>query len=360
MRNSSLAVLGTVLLSGLFLTTSPAAAEPDPIAATFTVTTTADGRAADPFDGRCRTHTGECTLRAAVQAANARPGSTIVIPPGRYRLTIPPNPLNINGPFIDPTTGDLDLTADTTVIGAGQDETIIDAGHIDRVMLTTARISLADLTITGGNTAQREIPFYDTGGGGIANSGKLRLDRVTVTGNAADYGGGIFNIPVADLTMTDSLVTHNASGEAGGVRCDNTCTFTRTVISDNRVTNPVRWYRPGGFAGRGGGLDIRGIGQVVLIDSLVTRNSATDGGGGINIAPAYLDTLPYQLTDAVNPAMGTLILRGTTITANTSTLGDQNCKTVFAQIISTGGNLSDDSSCDLIATGDTIHPGAGH
>ncbi|MEV6774012.1 hypothetical protein AB0N05_35800 [Nocardia sp. NPDC051030] len=323
------------------------------------MTTTADGAAVDPFDGRCRDRTGECTLRAAVQAANVRPGSTIVLPPGHYTLTVPPNILNTMGPLIDPTTGDLDITSDTVITGAGQDETVIDGNHLDRVMLTTAHVSISNLTVTGGNAAQHEIPFYDTGGGGIANSGKLKLDHVTVTGNAADYGGGIFNIPVADLVMTDSIVTGNASGEAGGVRCDNTCTFTRTLIADNRVTNPQRWYRPGGFAGRGGGLDIRGIGQVVLIDSTVIRNSASDGGGGINIAPAYLDTLPYQLTDVFNPSMGTLILRGSTIAANSSGLGEQNCKKVFAQIISTGGNLSNDASCDLTAVGDEIRADAG-
>ncbi|MCM6775745.1 hypothetical protein NDR87_18120 [Nocardia sp. CDC159] len=323
---------------------------------TVTVTTTADGAAVNPFDGRCRTRTGECTLRAAVQVADARPGTTIVLPPGHYRLTIPPNLLNVNGPFIDPTTGDLDITADTTIVGAGQERTIIDGNHLDRVMLTTATVSLSDLTITGGNTTQREIPLYDTGGGGIANSGNLSLERVTVTGNAADYGGGIFNIPVADMRVTDSIITGNAAGEAGGVRCDDTCTFTRTTISDNRVTNPNRWYRPGGFAGRGGGLDIRGLGAVVLIDSVVVRNSATDGGGGINIAPAYLDTLPYQFTDAVNPGMGRLILSGSTIAHNTSGLGEQNCKKVFAEITSTGGNTSNDTSCDLTAAGDRIGP----
>ncbi|RDI68697.1 CSLREA domain-containing protein [Nocardia pseudobrasiliensis] len=344
------------LLTAVFA--APAAADTGSAqsSGTVTVTTTADAPAANPFDGRCRTRLGECTLRAAVQVADARPGTTIVLPPGHYRLTIPPNPLNINGPLIDPTTGDLDITSDTTILGAGRDETIIDGNHLDRVLLTTADVALSGLTVTGGNASQREIPLYDTGGGGIANSGRLSLDHVTVTGNAADYGGGIFNIPVADMKVTDSLISGNAGGEAGGVRCDNTCTFTRTIISDNRVTNPGRWYRPGGFAGRGGGLDIRGVGLVVLIDSQVVRNSATDGGGGINIAPAYLDTLPYQLTDAVNPGMGHLILRGSTIAANTSGLGERNCKKVFADITSTGGNTSDDASCDLTAAGDRVGP----
>ncbi|MFI9505473.1 CSLREA domain-containing protein [Nocardia sp. NPDC052566] len=321
----------------------------------ITVTTTADGQAAHPFSGECRTATGECTLRAAIQAANARPGSTIVLPAGRYLLTIPANPLNINGPLIDPTTGDLDITADTTVRGEGQEQTVIDGNRLDRVMLTTAAVSLSGLTITGGATAEREIPFYDTGGGGIANSGNLRLDHVTVTGNSAHYGGGIFNVPQADMTMTDSLVTANYAEEAGGVRCDNTCTFTNSEISGNRVVNAGKWYRPGGFAGRGGGVDIRGVGEVLFIDSVVTGNTASDGGGGINIAPAYLDTI----TDSGEPGMGRLILRGTRITNNHVGPAVQNCRAVTATILSAGGNTSDDTSCQLTARGDEIDPGAG-
>ncbi|MFE9574864.1 CSLREA domain-containing protein [Nocardia sp. NPDC006044] len=363
MKISPMPMIGVVLLGALCGAPIRAAADTGSAGTSpevFTVTTTADGAAANPFDGQCRTRAGDCTLRAAVQAANVRPGSTIRVPEGRYELTIPPNFWNTNGPLIDPATGDLDVNADTTIEGAGQDRTVIDAGRRDRAMLTTAHVSISGLTITGGNAAEHEIPLFETGGGGIANSGKLILDHVTVAGNAADYGGGIFNIPVADLRATDSVITANAAGEAGGVRCDNTCTFTRTEITGNHVVNPhTKWYRFGGFAGRGGGLDIRGVGEVVLIDTVVTGNSADEGGGGINIAPAYLDTLPYQFTDVVDPGMGHLILRGSTIAQNTAGLGEQNCKKVFAVIISTGGNLSNDHSCDLTAAGDEVRPDAG-
>ncbi|MEV6280479.1 hypothetical protein [Nocardia sp. NPDC051832] len=323
---------------------------------TFTVTTTADAAAARPLSGECRTAAGECTLRAATQAANARPGSTIVLPAGRYVLTVPPNPLHINAPFIDPTTGDLDITAHTIVRGAGREETVIDANRIDRVLLTAANVTLTDLTITGGATAQREIPFYDTGGGGIANGGNLVLDRVTVSGNAAHYGGGIFNVPQADMKMTDSLITGNYAEEAGGVRCDNTCTFTNSQIIGNRVVNAQKWYRPGGFAGRGGGLDIRGFGPVLLIDSVVEGNSASDSGGGINIAPAYLDTIPEPINNVLDGGAGILILTNSRIVGNRVGPGIQNCDSVFAQIVSTGGNVSDDQSCALTARGDEIRP----
>ncbi len=322
----------------------------------ITVDTTADGVAADPQSGLCRTAAGTCTLRAAVQTANARPGSTVVVPEGRYILTIPPDPQKVQGRNPDPTTGDLNLTAPTTLRGAGRDRTVLDANGIDRVLSISAPVTLTGSTVTGGVTAQHEIPYYDTGGGGISNSSNLVLDDVVIRGNSAGYGGGIFNVPGSDLQTRNTLITGNTSGEAGGVRCDNTCTFTDTTISDNRVVNPGVWYRPGGFAGRGGGVDVRGRGVVTFDRATITGNSASDAGGGINVAPAYLDTLPLLLTDLINFPVGTVILRNSTIRGNTVDTVRANCAKVFARIVSEGGNTGDDNSCDLTGPGDKVVP----
>ena len=45
------------------------------MAANFTVNSTADAVDARPGDGACATLAGQCTLRAAIQEANARPGA---------------------------------------------------------------------------------------------------------------------------------------------------------------------------------------------------------------------------------------------------------------------------------------------
>ncbi|WP_157172724.1 CSLREA domain-containing protein [Nocardia exalbida] len=324
--------------------------------AVITVNTTADGVAADPYSGLCRTVAGACTLRAAVQTANARPGSTIVVPEGRYILMIRPDPQKVQGRNPDANTGDLNLTAATTLRGAGRDQTVLDAAGIDRVLSVSAPVTLTGLTVTGGVTAQHEIPYYDTGGGGISNSSNLVLEDVVVRGNSAGYGGGIFNVPGSDLQTRNTIITGNVSGEAGGVRCDNTCTFTDSRISDNRVVDPGVWYRPGGFAGRGGGVDVRGRGVVTFDRTTVTGNSASDAGGGINVAPAYLDTLPRQVTDALDVPVGIVKVRNSIITGNTSGIASSNCAKAFARIVSEGGNTSDDASCDLTGPGDTVVP----
>ncbi len=358
--STSAAAAGAVAITALVVGTAggfPGAAYADnpPGAGSpgvITVDTTDDGVAADP--GQCRTVAGTCTLRAAVQTANSRPGSTIVVPAGRYILTIAPDPSKVQGRNPDAATGDLNLTAATVLRGAGRDRTLLDANGIDRVLSIAAPVTVTGLTVTGGVTAQHEIPFYDTGGGGISNSSNLVLDDVVVRGNSAGYGGGIFNVPGSDLQTKNTTITGNTSGEAGGVRCDNTCTFTDSTISDNRVINPGEWYRPGGFAGRGGGVDVRGRGVVTFDRATISGNTASDAGGGINVAPAYLDTLPRQVTDRVDAPIGTVILRNSTITANTSGTPVANCAKVFARIVSEGGNTSDDASCDLTGPGDTV------
>ncbi|MEU9055030.1 choice-of-anchor Q domain-containing protein [Streptomyces sp. NPDC048384] len=316
----------------------------------FTVDTTSDAVDADPSDGRCRTASGTCSLRAAVMAANARPGSTITLPPGRYRLTIPPDPRLIIGDHPDPTTGDLNVDASTTIQGTGARSTVIDANRLDRVFRLRADTRMSDVTITGGRAVQRELPFTDTGGGGIANGRHLTLRRVAVTGNSAGYGGGIFNVPDSHLDLMESTVSGNAAGEAGGIRFDDSGTMTNSTIADNRVTDPGD--RPGSLGGYGGGIDIRGLGTVRILNSTITRNSSTDGGGGINIAPAYLDSLPAPIPDIVDLPLGRLTLRNSVVAGNTVDGAADDCEKAFATITSLGHNIDGDGSCRLTAAGD--------
>ena len=66
-----------------------------------------------PGDGRCETIADECTLRAAVQEANAQPfASTIVLSPGTYALTI-------EGFEDFAAAGDLDIRQHMMIKGAG-------------------------------------------------------------------------------------------------------------------------------------------------------------------------------------------------------------------------------------------------
>jgi CSLREA domain-containing protein len=105
-----------------------------PAATIFTVNSAADV-AGVSGDTVCETDPGNgiCTLRAAIMAANHIPagGATIIIPAGIFTLTIAPVGTD------DETTGDLNVTQDMNIQGAGAARTFIDASGLvpgDRVL----------------------------------------------------------------------------------------------------------------------------------------------------------------------------------------------------------------------------------
>src|SRR4051794_13784150 len=166
-------------------------------AAQLVVDSPADAVDASVGDGKCASATGGCTLRAAVQEADAADGpSTVTIPAGRYRLTIAPQPAAGSAADADPGNGDLDLSSTIEVKGAGGGRTILDGGGIDRVFETgsSAVAHLSDLTITGGDSTAHDSQEIDLGGG-VLNKGAITLDRVELVANKADGGGGMFSIP---------------------------------------------------------------------------------------------------------------------------------------------------------------------
>ncbi len=95
-------------------------------ATTFAVTSTVDAVDVLPGDGVCSTAAGLCTLRAAVQEANALAGAdTITLPAATYALTI--------GGFDDvAAVGDLDIRSDVALLGSGATTTVIDATALER------------------------------------------------------------------------------------------------------------------------------------------------------------------------------------------------------------------------------------
>ena len=81
-------------------------------AAEYTVETTADGADPIPADGVCDDGLGNCTLRAAIQTANANGGSDdVILPAGLYVLT-----LKRDTDLPDDQTGDLDVTGSDLTI----------------------------------------------------------------------------------------------------------------------------------------------------------------------------------------------------------------------------------------------------
>jgi CSLREA domain-containing protein len=147
----------------------------------FIVNSTADRVDSNPGDGICRTSANTCTLRAAIQEANASPGlDDIYVPAGVYAITIPP----MNDNFID--NGDFDITESVVIDGAGEGTTILDGGNppsgsppvmrgLDRLVEihpSADAVTISGLTIREGYTAES--------GGGIQFGAELLDLRLPV------------------------------------------------------------------------------------------------------------------------------------------------------------------------------------
>ncbi|TCJ30775.1 choice-of-anchor Q domain-containing protein [Nocardioides jejuensis] len=320
---------------------------------TFRVTTTADQIDARPGDGVCRTAAGTCSLRAAMIEADFHPTqrTTIQMPAGHFTITRGPLLPIVNaspslaGPFM--------VLSNVTVRGAGARQTVIDGNGLDRIFTVAppwVTLDLSDVTLTGGIARERELVVV-TGGGAIANQGHLVLHRVTVQGNRADYGGGIFNTPSARAEIYDSSILDNiANREGGGIRFDAAGTLVNSTVARNRV---LASCCPGGsfdgsLVGEGGGIDTRGAGPVTIISSTIVDNHAATGGGGLNAATGYQGN-PGGLLPAIG---GKVTVRNTVIARNTSDSGAANCKHTVAPLVSLGHNLEDASSCPFTAVGD--------
>ncbi len=322
----------------------------------FTVGSTADQVDASVGDGVCLTASGQCTLRAAVQEANALPGEQdIHLPAGTYTITRP-------GADEDAAvTGDLDVTGPTVIDGVGA---TIDGGGLDRVLdIRTAGVTLSGITITDGNVTGDGggVRFAGTAGGtltgvsvtantatgfggGVAvGAGTVTIGAVgattQVSANHALVGGGIGSGTGSALTLDSATVSANTASAGGGIGAVSTLSITRSTISANTSTS----YGAGVLAiasltvsassiadnvsgSLGGG--IGALGATTITTTSVTGNRALGGGGLMLIGNAVLSRSTVSGNTAT-PAGGgggivnaaVLAIDRSTVSGNTAPFG---------------------------------------
>ena len=281
----------------------------------FSVDTNVDTADANPGDGLALDGSGNTSLRAAIEEANALGGAnTITLGAGNFDLSL----------------GTIIISSDVTIVGAGPDLTVIDAQDLNRVFaITGGTVSISGVTLQNGNAGGGDgggvhiannavVSMSDvllTGhdghfGGAIWNDGTLTLDRVTLDLNNASYGGGLYNR--GNATVTDSTVSNNTAinggvGEGGGIwtsGAGNTLDLTNVTISGNSTD------------GDGGGL-YNGK-DATLTNVTITNNQAAQGAG---------------IHDVGNPATTTLT---NTIVAGNGTPGQED---LSGNYTSGGNNL---------------------
>jgi CSLREA domain-containing protein len=293
-------------------------------AATFVVTTTADGPPPTP-DGVCP---APCSLREAIQEANDANGlDRIEVPAGVYGLGNTGAGDNANA------TGDLDITEGVNIVGAGARTTIVDGLAQDRVIHVTA--AAAFVTISGVTIRNGAHNFVDTsvGGGGVANFGvETHLIDVAVVGNVNpdNPGGGIFengsNVVTAEqrnLRLTRVLVSGNSGRAGAGLYSLGRVTIENATFSGNNASNPI---------GSQGGGAIENDGSAA---SLLT-NAVTFAG---NTAPAGFGTSINVFT-ATQPRVANTIFADTAGSACNSALN------------SDGQNIERGATCGLAGPND--------
>jgi predicted outer membrane repeat protein len=214
---------------------------------------------------------GQMSLRRAITAVNADPGSTNAAPD---TIRFAPG---LAGP-ISLTNGELNLQRPVVITGPGAANLTIDAQGQSRVFDVSAigiNVTFDGLTITRGDTSLNPANL-GTGGGGIENrGGHLTVSNCTLSGNrSSGNGGGIESIGFGILTVSGCILSRNgAQQNGGGIYIEGWLTVSNSTLSGNNSS------------GNGGGIDsivtIEGLGSLMVGGCILTGNSANDNGGGI-------------------------------------------------------------------------------
>ncbi|MBI1325820.1 hypothetical protein GC170_21875 [bacterium] len=127
------------------------------------------------------------------------------------------------------TRGQLRLSGSNNIQGPGADLITIDGNQTGRIFFVTdgadaiwSEVTISGLTLTHGNA--QDGGYYAVrfkSGGAILNREKLTLSRVVVTDNLAlANGGGIFS-ELGDLTIIDSTISDNSASSGAGILVQN-------------------------------------------------------------------------------------------------------------------------------------------
>jgi predicted outer membrane repeat protein len=199
-----------------------------------------------------------------------------------------------------------------------------------------------DLTITisgvtfSGNTAESD------GGGGfdVEDASTINIDHSSFLDNTGGQGGGIgtFDDPMT-LNVSTTTIANNTSEEGGGAVLEST--------GDNVTGTYVNSTVTGNTSAFGGAINGEDVSLTyVTLDGNTTQNESEDSQAtsGRNAHAAQDQPEAANLTTD-----GTLTTFATDIT---NPIGAPNCS-LGATPTSHGYNFTDDTSCQLIGTGDT-------
>jgi hypothetical protein len=259
-------------------------------------------------------------------------------------------------------TENLTVGVGLTITGSGAQTTIIDGGNSDsvvRISSTAISVTLSRVTIRNGK---------NTYGGGIYNSGVLRVIDTILSGNLAwYYGGGIYNsgtLIVIDSTLSGNTVSSRLIAFGGGIANIGTLTINKTTLSENlAVASECSQCGAGGGGIFNGGYVPLAINNSTLTGNRAVAQCSTDCGafgGGISIGSGMLTTSNSTFngnsaTGSTSGIGGNIYTRssdGTAILQNTIVANSPSGGNCGGSVTSNGYNLSSDGTCNFNGTGD--------
>ncbi|GAB4581712.1 MAG: hypothetical protein Fur0022_44620 [Anaerolineales bacterium] len=321
-----------LLLSAFFLLAAFHGVSYRAHAALITVTTPIDELNTD----------GDCSLREAIRAANINAAvdacpagngeDTISLPAGNYLLTLP-------GTGEDQSlTGDLDVTDNLIIQGAGKTVTVISGNGIDRVFHILDSTEIHDVTISNGDAGTAL-------GGGIQVGNTLTIYNSRIRDNTAQAGGGVYlSNTNANFTARDTRIFNNTAAlDGGGIYSFGTVTLYTSLLEGNIASN---------------GAGVSSQNTVVILNSTFSGNDASGSGGGLKvIGTADLFNVTFTTNEAGTgggvyiPSAGTLNVRNTILSDNVDSSPASPSADCSGILNSQGYNLiSDTSGCTIIGT----------
>ncbi len=289
-----------------------------------------------PGDGICATIDGLCTLRAAIQEAQAiekiNADVTVEVPAGYYNLTkrsYPSSPFHIVVSRYNPFH--------VIIHGQGPEKTFIQGDSSSGIFKVQYSAIFSGLTIQNGNLPGGNeaggitidnnseaiivncVLRYNQGGEGGAVKANyqsyLTLIETTISDNTATSGGGIFSY-IATTHIQRSTVSRNSASQGGGIYISGSTgdmTLENSTISGNSSQS-------------GGGIYNTDWGIVNIFNSTITENTAGDSAGGIRTAGNY-------------GSDGGTVTLANTILAGNHQAGTPDCLVEKGVLVSIGYNL---------------------
>jgi predicted outer membrane repeat protein len=224
------------------------------------------------------------------------PGGTVNIPPGVY-------------------TESLRLDKPVSLIGAGLDNTIINAVIDQRVLTVTGSsimsdTEIAELTLRGGQLISPTCSGFCSGGGVLITGLAYPTFRaVKITDNRATMGGGLYIQTGGARVISSSIMLNQAQQSGGGVYVESSAATLEQIggaITSNQAVDGAgvfvqsgQFKQTGGAISNntalhwGGGLLVGSGGVIKSQQGEISGNAAQSQGGGIfaDVGQVWLENM---------------------------------------------------------------------